>query len=102
MGIVLHQLCQGSSTYRVGNHLGVSVAIVTMFTNDVCQVLVDHFYDTYIKILKGETLQEIMKAFENLIGISYVWGAIDGTHIRLSKKPKQQYELEDYDNQLGF
>ena len=44
-----------------------------MFTNDVCQVLVDHFYDTYIKIPEGETLQEIMKGFENLNGIPYTW-----------------------------
>ena len=98
MGIVLHQFCQGGSTYRIGNHLRMSVAIVTMFTNDVCQVLVDHFYDTHIKIFEGKTLQEIMKGFENLIAIPYTWGAIDGTHICLSKKPKQQYELPDYHN----
>ena len=69
-----------------------------MFTTDVCQVLVDHFYDTYIKIPEGETLQEIMKGFENLTRIPYIWGAIDSTHICLSKKPKQQYELVDYHN----
>ena len=44
MGIVLHQSCQGCSTYSVSNHFGVSVAIVTMFTIDVCQTLVNYFY----------------------------------------------------------
>ena len=68
--------------------------LLTMFTNDVCQVLVDHFYKTYVKILEGETLQEIMKSFENLTGIPYIWRAIDGMHICLSKNPKHQYELK--------
>ena len=98
LGIVLHRLCQRGSTYRVGNHFGVSAAIVTMFTIDVCKVLVNHFYNTYIKIPDDEILQEIMKGFETLTGILYMWGAIDGTHIRLSRKPKQEYNPTDYHN----
>ena len=31
-----------------------------------------------------------------------MWGAIDGTHIRLSRKPKQEYNPMDYHNRLGF
>ena len=98
LGIVLHRLCQGRSTYRVGNHFGESAATVIMFTIDVCQILVNHFYNTYIKILEDETFQEIMKGFETLTGICYMCGAIDGTHIRLSKKPKQEYNPADYHN----
>ena len=64
LGIILHRLCQRGSTYRVGNHFGVSFATVTMFIIDVCKVLVNHFYNTYIKIPDDETLQEIMKGFE--------------------------------------
>ena len=86
------------STYRVGNHFGVSSATVTMFTIDVYQILVNHFYNTYIKIPDDETLQKIMKGFENLTQIFYMWRAIDGTHIHLSKKPKQQYKLVNYLN----
>ena len=47
-----------------------------------------------------------MKGFKNLTRISYtrsyMWGAIDGTHIRLLKKAKQQNKPVDYDNQLDF
>ena len=66
---------------RVVHHFGISTATVTMFTIEVCQILVNNFYNTYIKIPNDETLQEIMKGFENLIGIPYMWGAIDGTYI---------------------
>ena len=60
-----------------------------MFSIDVCKVFVNHFYNTYIKIPDDETLQEIMKGFETLTGIPYMWGVVDGTHICLSRKPKQ-------------
>ena len=102
LGIVLHRLCQGGSTYRVGNHFGVSAATMTIFTIDVCKVLIHQFYNTYIKIPDDETLQEIMNGFETLTGIPYMWGAIDGTHIRLLRKPKQEYNLADYHNRLGY
>ena len=102
LGIVLHRLCQGGSTYRVGNHFGVFAATVTMFTIDVCKVLVNHFYNTYIKIPDDETLQEIMNGFKTLTGIPYMWDAIDGTHIRLSRKPKKEYNPVNYHNRLGF
>ena len=88
----------GNHFYQVGHHFGVSIAIVTMFTIEVCQIFVNNFYNTYVKIPNDETLQEIMKGSENLTGIPYMWGAINGTHIQLSKKPKQQYKPMDYHN----
>ena len=46
---------------------------MTMFTIEVCKVLVNHFYNIYIKISDDETLQEIMKGFQTLIEIPYMW-----------------------------
>ena len=59
---------------------------------------VNHFYNTYIKSPDDETLQEIIKGFENLTRIHNMCGAINGTYICFSKKPKQQYKLADYNN----
>ena len=55
--IVLHQLYQGNSTYRVGNNFLVSTTTVAMFTIEVYQILINHFYSTYIKIANDKTLQ---------------------------------------------
>jgi hypothetical protein len=49
-----------------------------------------------------DTLQEIMVGFESLIGIYYMWGAIDGIHICLTKKPSQKQVPADYFNRLKF
>ena len=43
-----------------------------------------------------------MNGFETLTRIPYMWGAIDGTHICLSRKPKQKYNPANYHNRLGF
>ena len=45
---------------------------MTMFKINVCQNLVNNIYNTYIMIPNDETLQKIMKGFENLTGIPYM------------------------------
>ena len=73
MGIVLHQLYQRlGSTYRIDNYFGISAVTVIIFIIDVYQTLVNHFYNTYIKIPDDETLQKIMKGFENLTKTLYM------------------------------
>ena len=39
-----------------------------------------------------------MAGFESLSGILYMWGAIDGTHIFLSKKPSEKQVQVEYFN----
>jgi hypothetical protein len=97
--IVLSKLYYARSTYRSGMHLGISPSTKSMFTNEICKVLVIHFYDKYIQISKSyHVLQGIRASFENHITISYLWGAIGGIHIC----PKNQVKLANYYNRLQF
>ena len=68
----------------------------------ICEVLVDNFYDKYIKFPKGQELRRIMDGFEEMTNIPYMWGAIDGSHIVLTKKPTLQQEPDDYYNRHHF
>ena len=82
--------------------LGVSATVTSKFIHNLCKILIIEFYDRYIHIPKGEALQEITIRFETLIGIPHMWGAIDGTHIQLSKKPMEKQGPTDYFNRLNF
>lgn len=102
LAIVLHRLGYAGSVYIGGHYLGVSAATTSKFTHKVCQVLVQQFYNRYIQIPEADELQNIMSGFENLTGVPYMWGAIDGSHIRLTKKPTAQQVPADYFNRLKF
>ena len=100
IAIALHRLGYGGTFYMAGHHLENSPSTSSKFTHNICEVIVTHFYDRYIQIPKGEALQEIMARFESLKGIPYMWGAIDGSHIRLTKKPSDKEVPSDYFNRL--
>ena len=42
----------------------------------ICEVLVDNFYDKYIKFPKGQELRTIMDGFEEMTNIPYMWGQL--------------------------
>jgi hypothetical protein len=90
VAIALHRLGYGGTLYMAGHHLGNSPSTSSKFIHNICKVLETHFYNRYIQIPEGEALQEIMAGFESITGIPYMWGAIDGTHICLTKKPSEK------------
>jgi hypothetical protein len=100
--IALHRLGYGGTFYMAGHHLENSPSTSSKFTRNICEILITHFYNRYIQIPEGEALQEIMVGFGSLIGIPYMWEAIDGTHIRLAKKPSKKQVLADNFNRLKF
>jgi hypothetical protein len=53
-------------------NFGISLTTMSIFTNEICNVLVSNFYDKYIQILDGNALQEIMASFENITGTPYI------------------------------
>jgi hypothetical protein len=57
-----------------------------------------NFYEKYIKIPEGHQLETIIARFEKITNIPYMWGAIDGSHIVLAKKPNAKEVLDDYYN----
>ena len=85
VAIVLHRLGYGGMLYMAGHHLENSPSTSSKFSHNICKILVIHFYNRYIQIPEGEALQEIMAGFESTIRIPYMWRAIDGIHIRLTK-----------------
>ena len=45
---------------------------------------------------------DVMDGFEALIGMPFMWGAIDGSHIRLWQKVPLEYVPADYHNHHDF
>jgi hypothetical protein len=102
VAIALHRFGYRCTLYMAGHHLGNPPSTSSKFIHNICEVLVTHFYNIYIQIPEGEALQEIRASLESLTGIPYIWGAIDGIHIRFTKKPSEKQVLADYFNCLKF
>jgi hypothetical protein len=102
IAIALHKLGYGGTLYMAEHHLENLPLVSSKFTNNICEVLVTHFYDRCIQISMGDALQKIMACFESLIKISYMRGAIERIHICLIKKPSKKKLLVGYFNHLKF
>ena len=98
LGVAIHRLAFGGVVRRTRSFLGIGASTPSKYTHMICEVLVDNFYDKYIKIPEGQELQTIMDGFEEMTNIPYMWGAIDGSHIVLTKKPTLQQVPDDYYN----
>jgi hypothetical protein len=96
--VAIHRLAFGGVVRRTRNFLGIGPATTSTYTHLICEALVDNFYDKYIKIPKGHQLETIMAGFEKITNIPYMWGAIDGSHIVLAKKPNAKEVPNDYYN----
>ena len=55
-------------------------------------------YALFVSVSEGERLKSIITFFKNLIGLEYMCGAIDDTHIRLVEKPLMNLIPADYWN----
>ena len=89
----LWKLAFGQRDRNVGYEFEVGRTIIFKYTRLVCKILADNdkLYYKYISIPSDARLQQIMKGFFDITKLPEMYGAIDGSHIKLAYKPKWAY-----------
>ncbi|MCO5548535.1 hypothetical protein L7F22_001995 [Adiantum nelumboides] len=68
---------------------GLGESTIRKYTTIICRILASEaFFPKYgISVPKEEHLVRIMTGYEAIIGLPHIAGALDGSHIRLQRKP---------------
>lgn len=91
LAMVLHRLSQGHSARTVASQYKADPWMVAKITNLVTRVISTKIYPYYVRIPTGQRLQQIMQGFKELTGLPNMCGAIDGNHIKIHKKPDNEF-----------
>jgi hypothetical protein len=92
----LFQLSRGHQDAEVGDRFGLGKRTVSWYTRSICQALSGPLYPNYNSNPTGDRLTAILMSFQTLCRIPNLAGAIDGSHIKLSRKPRNVATLSDY------
>ena len=88
--LVLYRLAYGISCARMHNLYGCGESTICKYTMIVCWALgivEGALFFQFIYTPQGDRLQNIIESFRDIIRLSNIAGAIDGTHIPLSMRP---------------
>jgi DDE superfamily endonuclease len=88
--LVIYRLACGHSCEKMNDLYGCGASTIRKYTDIVCRVLSSQaqgIFTSYIHTPTGDRLQDIMERFRNSTGLPNICGAIDGTHIPLSRRP---------------
>jgi hypothetical protein len=98
VAMVLFRLAQGYSPKHVGRFFGVGGSTVNKYTNLIADALSDpnKLRNKHIEVPVGTNLKRIIARFKDGTGLNNMCGAIDGSHIKLYKKPASEYVSAQY------
>ena len=81
----------GGSYSAVANQLGIGVSTVGKIIPQVARLISGHYRTSIALPTEEGDVAKLMKGFEDIRGLPYCVGAIDGTHIKWLACPEQQY-----------
>eukprot|EP01018_Ginkgo_biloba_P036310 Gb_14023 [translate_table: standard] len=102
LSCVLHRLAHGTSSYVIIELYCMGESTMRKYTDISIDIIIQTMQKRYIKIPSGYQLYKIMYDFQTIILLRTICGAIDGTHIKLAKKPKKDETLEQYCTDITF
>ncbi|MCO5587488.1 hypothetical protein L7F22_041437 [Adiantum nelumboides] len=104
LACVLWRLAHGHSSKSMTCLSPIGESTIWNYTMIICHILSQHnmLARFHICIPEGATLKSIMDGFEAITGLPQVAGAIDGTHIRLQRKPSKDKFSAQYVCRHGF
>ena len=73
--------CGGASCQKTATKLGMGAGSVTDALNEVATEVIRAFGDELSFPVSEEDVAHSMNGFENICGLPYCMGAVDGTHI---------------------
>lgn len=80
----------GERTEHVAKKLGIVSSTVTPIIREVSRVICSTFSDAVVPPRTEQEIRKVMKGFEDIAGMPYCTGAIDGSHIHWRKCPGEQ------------
>ncbi|KAI5070938.1 hypothetical protein GOP47_0013189 [Adiantum capillus-veneris] len=88
----------------MANLFGMGESTIRKYVVIICRILssTDFFHRVGIRVPHGDRLEKIMAGFEAISGLPHIAGALDGTHIRLQRKPAREFYPTQYINRHGF
>eukprot|EP01018_Ginkgo_biloba_P019970 Gb_15659 [translate_table: standard] len=96
LSCVLHRLAHGTSLHVIVELYCMGDSTVRKYTEIIFDI------KRYIKIPSGDQLHKIMSDFQTITLLLTICGVIDGTHIKLTKKPKNDNTPVQYMNRHHF
>jgi hypothetical protein len=98
VAMVLFRLAHGYSPKHVGRFYGVGGSTVIKYTTLIVDALSDQnkLRGKYIQVPSGTNLKRIIARFKAGTGLDNMCGSIDGSHIKLYKKPASKYVPAQY------
>jgi hypothetical protein len=98
VAFVLFRLAHGYSSKFVGRFYGVGESTVVKYTQFVVDALSNPnmLLHRHIFLPTGATLTRIIADFKSTTGLDNMCGAIDGSHIKLYRKPKAALVPDEY------
>lgn len=86
--------------YRIiSNLFGIGLSTVCVIVVETCTVIATKLLGKFVYIPQGESLREIVRGFEDCWGFPQAAGAVDGSHIPITKPLES---ASDYYNRKGF
>ncbi|KAI5054870.1 hypothetical protein GOP47_0030015 [Adiantum capillus-veneris] len=104
LSCVLWRLAHGHSSRSMANLFGMGESTIRKYVVIICRILssTDFFHRVGIRVPHGDRLEQIMAGFEAISGLPHIARALDGTHIRLQRKPAREFYPTQYINRHGF
>jgi hypothetical protein len=98
VAMVLYRLAKGHAPKDVADKFGVGTATVHVYTHLMCSILASprKLLKKYIDIPSGNKLQRIIAKFKEISDIDNFAGAVDGSHIKLHRKPQGRFFPAEY------
>ena len=77
----LHQLGSGDGLHTIGDLYGIHKSTLSIIVREFCGAVRKYLQPFFVQIPSGSQFRVLASNFEKLHEISYIMGAIDGSHI---------------------
>eukprot|EP01018_Ginkgo_biloba_P029127 Gb_19400 [translate_table: standard] len=91
LAMVLYRLSQGFNAKTLASQYNIDPWMIAKITNMITRVLSTKLYSNYIRIPSGQRLLQIIQGFKDLTGLPNMCGAIDGSHVKIHKRPSNEF-----------
>lgn len=102
VAMVLYRLSQGHDVRMLSAEFNVDPWVVTRVTNVVTKALSTKLYSKYVSIPSGSKFLEIVEGFKGITGLPNMCGAIDGSAVKIHKRPDKDYFPAYYKSRHHF
>ena len=98
VAMVVNKLAYGDTSRRIANLYCIGASTVYEYTLAITKALAnkDKLFSRFIQVPTSERLQNVIQGFTNLTSLSNMCGAVDGSHMKLQKRPHLDRAPADY------